>query len=50
MAASASKRPPDGNVRMQPLLFKALEADGSNTWSGVMMQKLTCVLRSWVAL
>ena len=40
MAESASKNPPDGNIkkeapRMQPLLFEALEADGSNymEWS-----------------
>ena len=35
MAASTSKCLCDGNVKMQPLLFEALEADGSNymDWS-----------------
>ena len=35
MAASASKRPPDRNIRIQPLLFEVLAANGNNymEWS-----------------
>jgi hypothetical protein len=35
MATPATKRQPEGKARVQPLLFEALEADGSNylEWS-----------------
>ena len=35
MAEPSSKRPKESNTRIQPLLFEALEADGSNylEWS-----------------